>query len=190
MKLAIDPGHGQGNTGSSYDPGATAGGVTEAAIALQWGLTLNWVLRSAGIETFLTRHDDHEICPVGSRARRAELAGATHFLAIHCNSGGLLASGTEVYYGVSSKFGQVQKQFAGKILASAVDALGLRNRGAHRENESQHPRLAVMRFPGPAALVELGFITNSSDRRKMLDRDVRIQFATSVLHKIQSGEIR
>ena len=89
IKLCIDPGHGYSNrVPGRYDPGATSAGVTEADIVLQWALTLKWVCGKRGVQVFLTRDDDRDPTPVGSRDNKAEAAGCTHFISLHCNSGG------------------------------------------------------------------------------------------------------
>ena len=82
MKVAIDPGHGMGNaTPSVYDPGAVAIAdrmmYAEADIVLQYGLTLNFLLKERGIATFMTRTSSADEATVGTRALRAEAAGCT-----------------------------------------------------------------------------------------------------------------
>lgn len=173
MKLCLDPGHGRDNrgVGRGYDPGACAAGLCEADIVLQWGLTGKFVLTQLGIAVVMTRDDDLDIAPVGQRDEFAERKGASHFLSIHCNSASPSATGTETFYRDSA-----DEAWAQKVQNAALHALGLRDRGLKLEGASQHSRLAVFDFDGPAALVELGFITNSRDRAKMLSRDVRIAF--------------
>ena len=175
VKLCIDPGHGNKNTGSGYDPGAESAGHTEADIALQWALTLNWVLSQAGIKTFLTRDDDSDPDPVGTRDDRAEAAGCTHFIALHCNCATGTASGTETYYRDAR-----DKGLAAPVQRAALAALGLHDRGLKTESDSQHTSLAVFDFDGPACLVELGFIDNTTDRGRMQERDRRVKFADAL----------
>lgn len=175
MKLAIDPGHGFGNTSATrYDSGATGGGLTEADIVLQFGLTLKWVFSSAGIPVFMTRDDDRDIVPVSRRDDMAKAAGCTHMLCLHCNAGNVLATGTETYYRDDLRWAQ-------RIQRVAVDALKLKDRGVKSEGASQHNRLAVMNFPGQVCLCELGFISSPKDRKVLISRDVRLNFATGVL---------
>lgn len=171
MKLAIDPGHGSGNIGTSYDPGAVAAGHTEAALVLQLALTGKWVLTHEGIAVWLTRDDDSDHTPVSTRDDRAEAAGCDKFLSLHMNAAGALAHGTETYYRDNA-----DKLWAARVQAAALEAFGLRDRGLKHESVTRHGRLAVLGFDGPACLLEVGFITNSLDRRAVLDRDNRIKF--------------
>lgn len=173
MRLAIDPGHGLSNRrDGKYDPGFVAAGVQEADVALAWALTLNWVLRNAGVDTYLTRSDDRTHAPVGKRDDMAELAKCTHFLSLHCNAGPPTATGTETFFRDNA-----DAAFASKVQSAALVALGLRNRGIRSERESQHQRLAIFDFDGPCALLEIGFLSHPNDRKKMLDRNVRLAFA-------------
>ncbi|MGC4043505.1 MAG: N-acetylmuramoyl-L-alanine amidase [Armatimonas sp.] len=176
MKLCIDPGHGNSNRKSGvYDPGAEYGKDTEAAIVLEWALTGKWIAKERGIPVFLTRDDDSDPTPVSTRDDRAEQAGCTHFLSLHCNAASGSAHGTETYYRDSQ-----DKAFAQKIQQAALKALELRDRGLKTESDSQHTRLAVLDFKGPASLLELGFIDANAeiapDRGRLKDRNRRITF--------------
>lgn len=177
MKLCIDPGHGFNNRGNNkYDPGACAGGVAEADIALQWGLTLKWVCAQNGIDVWMTRDDDKDSDYVGTRDNRANAEGCTHFISLHCNAATAQASGAEVFYRDNADY-----IFGKKVLAAALSAMGSKDRGMKTESQSQHSRLAVMDFKGAACLLEIGFITNTAERTKMLDRDVRLAFAQKLV---------
>lgn len=179
IKLAIDAGHGADNRKKGqYDPGAIGGGLEEADIALAWALTLKAVCVEAGVEFFLTRDDDRDSNPVGQRDDKAERAGCTHFLSLHCNAGG--GVGTETYFR-----DQRDMALARTVQACAVTALGSKSRGIKSEAQSQHPRLAVFDFDGPAALLEIGFIDNENDRYRMTSRANRLSFARRLI-----GELR
>lgn len=172
MRLCIDPGHGFANRRPAvYDPGACGGGVCEADIVLQWALSGKWILNQLGIATWLTREDDRSSDPVSSRDDRAEQAGCTKFISLHCNAASPQATGTETFYRDAT-----DRAWAAKVQAAALVALGLRDRGLKTESQSQHSRLAVFDFDGPACLLELGFITRQSDRTQMLKRENRITF--------------
>ena len=88
-------------------------------------------------------------------------------ISLHCNSGGGKASGTEVFYR-----GANDKALAAKLSAAVASALGIRNRGAKTEKESQHKSLAVLEFD-KCWLLEIGFIDHDGDRAKMLDPVMR-----------------
>ena len=176
MKLCIYPGHGFENVRAGrYDSGATYNGTAEADITLQWGITGKWLAKELGVPVWLTRTSDTDPAPVGSRDDRAELAGCTHFLAVHCNSFDGTATGTETLYRDSQDLA-----LAEMVQRAALDTLKLKDRGVKPEGASQHSRLAVFDFDGPACLVELGFIDRYADRNAMLERDNRIAFWAKV----------
>lgn len=181
MKIAIDPGHGMSNRDYGiYDPGATAAGVTEADVALLWALTLKHVMVKNGIETFLTRDDGSDHTPVSRRAQRAKEARCTHLISIHCNASlNPLASGTETFYRDNGDLA-----WANWIQQAGMASMQGKDRGLKLESQSQHKRLAVLGFTPPAALLEIGFISNKGDRQKMLEVQRRIAFAEALVRRI------
>jgi N-acetylmuramoyl-L-alanine amidase len=177
IKLCIDAGHGYANRRPGvYDPGAVAGSVTEADIALAWAITGQWMARRLGIETYLTRDDDSDPSPVGQRDDRAEASDCTHFISLHCNCATGNATGTETFYR-----SEADKALAKIAQGAALQALGLADRGLKSESASQHSRLAIFDFDGAACLLEIGFIDRKSDRDKMLLRENRIAFWEKLL---------
>jgi N-acetylmuramoyl-L-alanine amidase len=160
MKVAIDPGHGMSNRQLGvYDPGGvhTEAGFRfeEAEIALRYALTLREALRCRGSASFLTREDARDHAPVGERAGNARLVGASALISLHLNAvEDQRASGVEVLHR-----GEASRPLAQALQTAIVAVAKLRNRGIKPRDD-----LAVLRFPGPAALVELGFIGNDADR--------------------------
>lgn len=181
MTIAIDPGHGYCNRRPGvYDPGAEEGGVAEADVALALGLSLSWVLRQRGYQTWMTRDDDRDPDPVGARDDRAEAAGADVFVSLHCNSAEAAdARGTETYYR-----DERDKRLAVWVNNNVAACLRTTNRGIKREDLSQHSRLAIFDFDGPACLVELGFLSNPSERALLqsvlTSRDARLRLAQAI----------
>ena len=150
-----------------YDPGACDGGATEAALAMEWANELRGILKAQGHAVIRTRVDAKDPAPVSRRDDIAVSYGGDVMLSIHCNSGGGQASGCEVFYR-----GADDKAKAEKLSSALSAALGIKNRGAKTEQESQHTSLAVMEFD-KCWLVEIGFIDNAGDRAKMLDPKLR-----------------
>lgn len=173
MLIWIDAGHGAGNKGDGYDPGAVANGHTEADTVLQIALAGRWILNNEfGIKTWLTRDDDSDFSPVDTRDNRASAAGCTVGISLHMNGvESPLARGTETFYR-----GENERPWANAVQRAALDAWGLRDRGLKLEGQSQHPSLAVLDFKPDMCLLEVGFITNKSDLGRVLERDRRIAF--------------
>lgn len=166
--IILDPGHGMSNRRrGEYDPGACAGGATEAAIAMEWSNELRTILIARKCRVVRTRVDAKDPAPVIRRDDIAVSYGGDLMLSLHCNSGGGKASGTEVFYR-----GEDDREMARRLSAVVSKALGIRDRGAKTERESQHTALAVMEFD-KCWLLEIGFIDHPGDRAKMLDPGVR-----------------
>lgn len=161
VKICIDPGHGNSNRKDGvYDPGATFGVLSEAGIVLSLALTLSWVLKNKGFETYLTRTDDSHPAPLGSRDEKAEAQGCDLLVSLHCNSADdKAAHGVECFYR-----DERDKRLAAFLVKRLAKRLSTRDRGVKSEKESQHPRLAIFDFDGPASLIELGFLTSDFDR--------------------------
>ncbi|MDO9354274.1 MAG: N-acetylmuramoyl-L-alanine amidase [Solirubrobacteraceae bacterium] len=176
MKICIDPGHGMSNRQSGvFDPGAThvenGFQFQEAVIALRYALTLKDALRARQVEVFMTRDDATDHTPVGKRAAMARSAGCDALVSIHLNDfDDDSANGVEVLYGRAGSEG-----LAASLQTALLAATGLRDRRI-----KQRPDLAVLKFDGPAALIELGFIANDGDRARLLSADTRDAVARAV----------
>ena len=155
--ICIDPGHG------GKDPGACAGGVREKDIALNVAKKIGAFLEARGCTVMLTRETDVFV-ELSDRARMANSAKAGLYVSIHCNSveGNARATGMEVYH--YTRVSEASKRAARVIYDKLLPVCGLRGRGVKSQD------LAVLRETAmPAVLVELGFISNPDDRRKLTD---------------------
>jgi N-acetylmuramoyl-L-alanine amidase len=168
LTICLDPGHGQDNLErGQYDPGATGtlNGIrhTEATIAFAYTTAIREILRAQGHTAIRTRRDSRDPAPVSRRDDVARAYGCQRMVSIHLNSYKGKTSGTEVFYR-----GADDQPRALKLAALVSNALGLPNRGAKTEKQSQHKSLAVMEFD-KCWLIELGFIDNPSDLAAILD---------------------
>lgn len=171
MTVILDPGHGMSNRRSGvYDPGAVGiDKATEAEIVMDWVNEIRAFLRSAGHKVIRTRINASDPAPVGERAGIAKEYDGDIMLSLHCNAFNGSASGTETFYR-----GEQYKAKAEQINVAVVKALGTKDRGVKTEGASQHARLAVMSFQ-PCFLLEIGFIDNPDDFKKMTDPKLRAE---------------
>lgn len=163
IKVCVDVGHGRDNKKmGTYDPGCVHGALEEADIAMDWGKELVRALNARSIATFETRPTKTSSAPVGTRDDRAKQANCTHLISIHVNDAdSAQAHGTETLYAQFAGFAQ-------GIQNAAMAGLKLTDRGI-----KQRLDLSVLKFQGPACLLELGFIQNAADRERFLDAAVR-----------------
>lgn len=165
-RVFLDAGHG------GHDPGAVGNGMQEKAIALSVTLKIGNILKNHGIDVRYARTTDVFV-ELADRASRANSAQADKFISIHCNSfGDSSAKGVETYsYPGSSTGASLSKAIQDKIIASGAYTV---NRGCKTAN------FAVLRLTNmPAALVELGFISNSQDANILRNRQDDLAVAVS-----------
>jgi len=157
--VALDAGHGA-RAGGGHT-GASANALVEDELALDMVKRVGHHLRAGGHETVYTRAD-RRLVALAKRAWTARFTRCELFLSIHCNAGPISAHGVEAFV----VEGDARSRGLAERLASAVVAEGLSDRGVKWDNQSQHPRLAVLRGTYrrmPAVLLEIGFLTNAHD---------------------------
>ena len=157
LKIVLDPGH-----SGPFEPGACAGGVTEAGINLQIARYTCEEMKLHGYEVRLTRDDSIEDAELDWRAEMANSWGADLFLCLHCNAAQRIeAEGTETYHYPGSEPGE---RLARLIQYRLTDALLTEDRGVKSANYQ-----VLRETDCPAVLIEFGFITNPVDRGMLTD---------------------
>lgn len=150
VKIYIDAGHG------GKDPGAIGNGLKEKDITLSVALKVATILQRHKISVVQSRTTD-TFLSLTERTNKANKANANIFVSIHANAfGNNQAQGVETFSYPNSRNGaRLSKYIQDNILAAK---LYTKNRGTKTAN------FAVLRQTKmPAALVEMGFITNSQD---------------------------
>lgn len=173
MKITLDPGH-----SGPFEPGACAGGFTEAEFVLSISEILEGLLVKSGHEVLMTRTGDIMTDDLSFRAQVANVQLADIFISIHCNaSDNQAATGCEVYHFPGSVRGAY---LADCIRQRIIAATGLANRG------TKAARFQVLRDTScPAVLVELAFISCAEDRRLLASAAGQIQFAAAIFSGVQ-----
>lgn len=176
-RICIDPGHG------GRDPGARApGGVTEADVSLQAGLSLSRELRARGHAVLLTRTGPADLAPAEPDWRKgkgedlkmrwvaANGWGADLFVSLHCNaSSSAESNGAWVLYADPSDKGRA---LAHAVFARLAEIPQLVDADPEEEVvpdvipwTNYRSGVAVLRHTAmPAILVEMGFLSNVADR--------------------------
>ena len=154
--IVVDAGHG------GHDPGTSKNGHTEKSITLNVSKKVEAKLRNAGAKVLMTRSND-TYYSLQARTDFAKKNYAEAFVAIHVNSAGFAAKGTEVFYDSSSNINAVEsRDLASFIQRNIVQKANMSDRGVKNKG------FYVIKNNNVAAvLVELGFITNSQDYAKL-----------------------
>ncbi len=165
--IVIDPGHG------GKDPGCTSVyGLPEKAVNLPVSLRVSKLLRDRGYKVILTRSDDTFI-ELNERAAIANRNGADLFLSIHAdwaeNAG---ARGSTLYVARAATGDSLSLAAA---CESRLGGVCSHSRGTRRADFR-----VLVRTSCPAALIELGFMSNHVEARKLADAAYQDRLADAV----------
>lgn len=166
----IDPGHG------GHDPGAVGSSSREKDVVLSISnKILKLIEADPDLDVMATRQTD-VFLSLTERTDLANQAGADVFLSIHANaSPNPSAHGTETYVHPAA----TDKRFGSIIHKHLVEATGLYNRGLKEANFS------VLRTSKmPAALIEIGFISNPTEQKLLNDAGFQDKVAQAMYDAI------
>lgn len=169
--VVLDAGHGD------FDRGAAIGYVYEKHLALDTARRVQQLLEKAGLKVVMTRSKDVFV-PLPGRASAGNKHGNAIFVSIHYNySRGGGGAGAESYYYHSKGYA-----LAAYIQAYLVQRTGMSNRGV------KHASFHVIRETtrNPAVLIECGFVSNSTERARMMTGDFRNRIAEGIAQGIVS----
>lgn len=171
-RIVIDPGHGGTDRGINID------GVAEADLSWDLARRLEGRMAATGMEALLSRGP--QSCPSeGERAGFANSANADLFLSLHTDANpSPMARGVSTYHfgtgnGTTSTLGEALAGFIQREVAARTGMLDCRT----------HPKTwDILRLTRcPAVRVEVGYLTNPDDRRRLLDPAFRDIVAEGVL---------
>ncbi|HWR07325.1 N-acetylmuramoyl-L-alanine amidase [Sporomusa sp.] len=173
--IVVDPGHGGSN------PGAVDNGTRETDNNLAVSLKLRDKLVNAGAKVVMTRETDRTVAPEGSSlgqelAARVDIAEANNadmFISVHSNS-----NPDPSIYGAMTFFpdGKSSK------LALAVQDNIIRETGAVDKGTSSATFYVLRNTTMPSILVEMGFVTNADEARKLQEDNYRNKMAQGIFN--------
>ncbi len=161
--VVLDAGHG------GKDPGALNSSTKEKdlTLAIIYDFAKEYFdSEDSDIKAYWTRRDDTYVA-LADRAAFASKVEADLFISLHMNSASTkTAKGLEVLYGSNNKnkmSGLDSKGMAAIFKKQLIDDLNMTDRGI-----KDRPNLVVLKSNEvPAVLIELGFISNSDDFKKL-----------------------
>lgn len=170
ITVVLDAGHGGNDGGTNF------GDILEKDITLAVTEYMQELLKQQGVNVVMTREED---VYVGLQDRTAVSNGedADMFVSIHCNSyeDDSSIKGMECYYYGDSK----GKEYAEKIMESIKAGGKITARDAREED------YYVVRYTkAPAVLVELGFLSNYSERGQLTSADYQQLLAQELVQAI------
>lgn len=173
LVIVLDAGHGGHDPGADGASGKYEKNFTQALTEKVYQL----LLKEPEFKPYMTRTDDTFI-ELEDRAAFANSQQADAFLSIHGNTftSDTSVSGTETYYYElgSAKLAQALQQ-------AIVKATGFRDRGIKQEDWK------VLRYSEvPAALLEVGFLTNAREEAFLLGEKGQNQIAQAIVDGLKN----
>ena len=205
--IVIDPGHG------GKDPGAVSQKRQEKRIVLSLSKTLRDVLVKKGYNVRLTRETD-VFLPLRKRTQFATNQKADLFISIHTNaSTARSASGIETYYlalasdesarrtamrenagaeynmkELDALVGRILKESKStesRRLAELIQAQLASGKQAKNRGVKHAPFVVLIGTKVPAVLVEVGFISNPTEGKKLTTKAYQRQLAAAIAEGIE-----
>ncbi len=164
--VVLDPGHGGPATG------ATQNGNYEKDINLKILYTIGkeyFNRDPSKLKVYYTRTSDVDVT-LDNRAAFASKVGADLFISLHMNAAvnAPKACGTEIFYSSvnnsPNSAGLTSQKLATMLLANLYPAIGTSNRGV-----KEGALVVTKKNTVPAVLIELGFLTNTTDYAIIMD---------------------
>lgn len=175
-KIIIDVGHGGKDSGTVYDK------VKEKDINLDIALKLKEELVMNGVNVILTREGDYDLSlPNANRRKKSDFdnrieminsSGADMYISIHINY-----LGNAKYYGAQVFYTKGNEKIAESIQGKFVDNLKSPMKVRKLSNDIyMYKKLNI-----PGILIECGFLSNSNERKKLLDDKYQYKIVNSIV---------
>ncbi|GAB3924713.1 N-acetylmuramoyl-L-alanine amidase [Mucilaginibacter myungsuensis] len=173
--VVIDPGHGGKNTGGQAE------GFTEKDLALSIAKAVKTAGDAAGMDIVLTRTTDEYLSFDERLNKKADL-----FISLHVNSGPYNAKQNGILAITALKTSDASLQLASSCLAE----LGKLNGIATMQDVKKQRLVVLEKSTVPAALLELGYMTNASDLKFITAPDKQAQMATAIVNGIKQYQAK
>ncbi len=177
--IYLDPGHGGVDSGAKYKD------ILEKDINLEISYLLMSELENKGATVYMTRYDDYDLSNNGAyfrkqsdlsnRAKVINDSKADMYLSLHLN-----ATTSSKWYGAQIFYDDINSENE-KIAVKIKEAMS-----CNREIKEISDKYMYKRITIPGVLIELGFISNSSDRQDLLSDSKR----EALVQKIVKGVVK
>lgn len=173
--VVLDAGHG------GSDPGTSGGGYAEKEI--NYAILIKYASehfnnKNSNVKAYWTRESDVFVT-LNDRVAFAKKVGADMFISLHMNAATPTAKGIEVFYSTSNNkttaSGLTSKELATYFVNQLSSELTLTNRKAKTAQFAVIHKNTV-----PAILVELGFMSNKDDLKKLTNPEFQTKAAKAL----------
>jgi N-acetylmuramoyl-L-alanine amidase len=168
FRVVIDPGHG------GSDAGAIRNGVYEKFITLDVAKRVEKMLKAQGYGVLMTRSDDSYVS-LQDRVAFSEAYAPDIFVSIHVNSSTSDSpNGIETHY-----YHQESIPLAQTVHSSLISTIKANNRGTFKSKF-----YVINHTTSPAVLIEIGFLSNYTDRVQLLTNERKQATAKAIVEGI------
>ncbi len=174
--IYVDPGHG------GADPGAIYKNIEESDINLTVSKKLKENLEKLGATVYITRDGNYDLSSTTVNRKKSDLynrikiinkSNCDVYISIHIN-----AETSNLWYGAQTFYYPANKKNI--ILAGYIQKSLNENTNSKREVSRIDDTLMYTNIKVPGVLIELGFITNYQDRKKLNDEKYQNILVTSI----------
>ena len=177
--IVVDAGHGGRETGTKW------GDILEKDLTLKVAKKLAAYLTDAGASVVMIRNDDRQV-PLLSRPETANESKADLYISVHFNSNqtaNSVSGGITFYHmqqAVSMLFAQCIQTEIAKV--SKIPDMGVWSDSRIYKTKG----FAVLRLTSmPAVLIELGFLNNASDRKRLIQPEFHDAAAKAIVKGVK-----
>ena len=177
-QIAIDIGHGGKDNGTSY------GNIFEKDINLSVGMKLQEELSRNGASVLLTRDEDYDLSsPNVDRRKKSDFDNRIKLIN---------ESSVDMYISIHTNYLDDSSYFGAQVFYYREGNRKLAENIQAQLNTISHPReikpmpnvYMYQRLNKPGVLVEVGFLSNSYERNKLITSEYQIQLAKSIVNGI------
>lgn len=169
-KIVLDPGHG------GSDVGAIRGNIDEKSITLDVSKRVRELLEKKGYTVEMTRDNDKTVS-LQDRVTYSEERQPDIFISIHVNSSEKPEiTGIETHY-----YRQESLSLAQTIHASLASNINSKNRGLFKSKF-----YVINHTTCPAILVEIGFLSNDSERNELISNKRKQATAKAIAEGVEN----
>lgn len=178
--IYIDPGHG------GKDPGAMYKDIKESDLNLLYSKVIGKKLEESGATVYYTRDDDYDLSISNKRRKKSDLYNRVSiinnskvdlYLSIHMNS-----ESTGIFYGPQIFYNNINKN--NKIIAKILEKHLKKEKLSNRKSSLIKDAYMYNNIKIPGVLIEVGFLSNSSDRYKLVNEEYSNRFSITIVNSI------
>lgn len=172
--IALDPGH-----GGEDSPGCVYEEVLERDVALELSLLIRDELVQEGYKVLMTREKDEQVT-LDERTQIANDSDADLFISIHLNAfEDALVSGIETWFNpdTNTRSSSLAEYIQKSITKST--------KGKDRGTLSNTSLIVIREVLMPSCLIEVGFLSNDEERRKLSTQEYREKVAEGIIEGIE-----